>query len=431
MKENPNIKSIGLITPYTGANLGDAVIQNIQKRIENAEIFLITFVPKATAALHGIPSFPLVSDIEYGHKTIAKASKACNLLNRSIVKKIIVSIPLFYPLVSKFYHFSEKIIKEIIHISKAIKLMKRINLLMVSGGGQLDDYWGGGWVHPYALFKWGLIAKIFGVKYVFLSVGYCTLDTKLSRFFIRRALRFAYYRSYRDEASKRRLKYLSSVTNNDNVYPDLAFSNKLKNIIDKEQTLATDIVIGISPIAYLSKYWPKHKSDIFKNYILQLSEFTVDIINRGFSILIFTTDAPDRLIVGEFLSHIERNISEQQSNKIYVKSNTNIEELVGNLQSVNYVVASRLHGVLLSHLINRPVLAISYDSKVDTYMSDMELSEYCMDIHKFEKTELLKSFIAMTKNKDIIKKKLKEKVSLYSRKLDTQYDHIFGGHISL
>src|ERR1700734_857779 len=61
---NRPIRRIGLITPYSGGNLGNATIisaaiVNIRKRIPGVEILGITLSPGETSRRHGIEGFPL------------------------------------------------------------------------------------------------------------------------------------------------------------------------------------------------------------------------------------------------------------------------------------------------------------------------------------------------------------------------------------
>src|SRR6185437_9395874 len=55
--------------------------------------------------------------------------------------------------------------------------------LIVSGGGQLDEEWGGAWGHPFALFKWAMLARLAKVPLAFASVGACKAASTTSRFF--------------------------------------------------------------------------------------------------------------------------------------------------------------------------------------------------------------------------------------------------------
>jgi polysaccharide pyruvyl transferase WcaK-like protein len=73
--------------------------------------------------------------------------------------------------------------------------------LIVSGGGQLTER-GGPWSFPYALFTWSILAKLAGVRFLFLNVGAGPLNHPLSKFFIPKALRAAEYVSFRDKPSQ-------------------------------------------------------------------------------------------------------------------------------------------------------------------------------------------------------------------------------------
>lgn len=66
---------------------------------------------------------------------------------------------------------------EIAGFLEAFAFLEDVNLLIVSGGGQLDDYWGGAWHHPYTLLMWGLLARLRNVPYKFISVGAGPLDS--------------------------------------------------------------------------------------------------------------------------------------------------------------------------------------------------------------------------------------------------------------
>lgn len=184
-------KKIALLTPYTGGNLGDAAIQeavisNIRQRAPQAEIFLITLCPEMTAELHGITSFPItpfaIKNYSPGPSYQLNTGKNSN---RSAYHDSKSSPPIPYPKETRFQQFTTKLLcnlkssarkgrrtwaiakGELKHIVRSYLVMKQSSILIVSGGGQLDDYWGGAWGHPYALFKWSLLARIAGKKSYF------------------------------------------------------------------------------------------------------------------------------------------------------------------------------------------------------------------------------------------------------------------------
>ena len=84
------------------------------------------------------------------------------------------------------------------------------------------------------------------------------------------------------------------------------------------------------------------------------------------------------------------------------------------------MVASGLHGVLLSHRVCVPVLPASYDRKIDTYMADVGLSEYKLDIHHVTADSLVESFDEVVRDPESIPSTLLDINERYARDLQRQ-----------
>jgi polysaccharide pyruvyl transferase WcaK-like protein len=102
-----------------------------------------------------------------------------------------------------------------------------------------------------------------------------------------------------------------------------------------------------------------------------------------------------------------------------------LDEMIREVQAVDYIVASRLHGVILSHRLAKPTLAISYDRKVDTHMGDMGMSEYCLDIHTLESASLIDAFTSLVAHGEAIEARLRQTSAGHAAALKRQYDHVW------
>jgi len=424
------------MTPYTGANLGDwaiqeATIANVRERYPSASVHLVTMLPGLTSTLHGVPSIPIGRSAQWQSNPASTTGahedgveQPLVTTNRSVfgrIKEAVKSTPGLYAVLKPVHGLLWPAYGELLHIGRAYRFLRSVDLLLVSGGGQLDEYWGGPWDHPYALFKWGLLAKLAGSRFVILSVGTCELESKLSLFFIRHALRLASYRSYRDRTSKELLKDIA-FTRNDEVYPDLAFSYSNGEVFEYPAQKHDRKVAGVSPIAYLGPGWPKENSAVFRPYVETLMAFVRILIKRGYSVVLFSTDGPDRAIVSNMVDALSKESGLDVSGKLSHPRTHTLPELFDQLRQVDYVVASRLHGILLSHRFGLPVLAISYDRKVDTYMADVGLSEHAVDIHDVTIDSLVEAFEALTEESESIRSTLLEINDRYARELQHQYD---------
>ena len=101
-----------------------------------------------------------------------------------------------------------------------------------------------------------------------------------------------------------------------------------------------------------------------------------------------------------------------------------VDDLLKQLGSTDLVVATRFHNVLLSLLLNKPVLAISFHHKCSSLMRQMGLSKYCQDINRLNTEELIEQFCDLEKNAEWLKPLIKHKTDEFRTALNEQYSYI-------
>ncbi len=389
-----------LLTPYTGGNLGDAAIQDavihhLRKRLVEPQIRLVTLEPGATTKLHGLPSFPIQEP--------ARADGAGRLGARV-----------------------RRMGRELRHCLAAFRLLKETDLLIMSGGGQIDDFWGGAMGHPYALFKWASMARLCGARVVFLSVGVCSLKSRLGRGFAYRALRLACYRSYRDHGSKELLRE-AAFTRKDPEYPDLAFSHPCAQAeaLPAQNANGRNLVVGISPMVYQSPQscWPESDAKVYESYLQLLCEFAARVLEAGHTVVLFTSSQMDRLAV----ENLQAKLGQHPQNaswggRLRQVEQTCVNELLEKIRAMDVVVGSRLHGILLSHLLGKPALAVSYDRKVRAHAEDMGQERFCLDLMDCTSSQLFDAFARLASESTAVSAAIRARVRERSQKLDQQYD---------
>ena len=102
-----------------------------------------------------------------------------------------------------------------------------------------------------------------------------------------------------------------------------------------------------------------------------------------------------------------------------------VNDLLQQIAATDFVVATRFHNVLLSLLLNKPSIAISFHHKCSSLMSQMGLSEYCQDINRLNAERLIEQFCNLEKNAETLKPLIKDKAEEFRRALDEQYERIF------
>ena len=426
------IRRIGLISPTSG-NLGNAAMQsamiaNLRKRIAGVEIVGITLNPEDTHRRHGIQAFPLagVSRPYYGlfNSANSKTPHRQNL-KISLVKQWLKKIRLLH----NGWRAVRACSMELAHITAAAQLVRKLDRIIIPGGGALDDFWGGPWGQPWALFKWSLLSRLHRVPFLFVSIGKCSLERPASRFFVRVALRLAEYRSYRDHDSKIAVQSLIDARN-DPVYPDLAFSYPCSTVPTARGDGSQDkrLVVGVSPMAYCDpRAWPRQDERRYAAYIGQLAEMVKWLIKERYRVLFFTTDSPDSATVDDLKAMAFGSaIDADTIQTLPGSTEQSPDSLLKGISCADLVIASRLHGVILSHLNLTPVLALSFDPKVDAHMNAVGHENYCLNIDHVQLETLIECFTALKAARQREQARLRSAALRFRHLLDLQYDWIVG-----
>lgn len=428
------VPRIGLLNHMGGGNLGDdatqnAVIQNIKRRWPNAEIVLFSMNPADTRTRHGVPSYPIRTETwirseehpNGGSPTTVKsdvknAVRKCQVLLRvcrAINNTVSVKVP-------------RALSDELLFLGKSFRIIRSFDLLVISGGGQLLDSWGGPWKFPYTVFKWTLLAKLSRAKCYFLNVGAGPLAHPLGKWFVTNALRLADYVSFRDDNS-RDLVQTVGFTSESQVGPDCVYA--LDPSANPARTLARQEVpiVGLSPMAYCDPriYWQKDQA-VYERFIENFTSFGRWLGQNHYRVTLFSTDIWFDLQTTEEVRDLLANANgDLRPNVVKLERIAGIDELLSTIQAMDFVVTCRFHGVVFAHLLNKPVLALSHHAKVSTLMNDLGLARYCVDIRKCDVNDLQETFLSLVANREEIKSRMAEKLVCYRKSLSIQFDQLF------
>jgi polysaccharide pyruvyl transferase WcaK-like protein len=425
------IRRLALVSPWSGGNLGNsailsAVILNITKRISAVEFVGITLSCEEARRRFGIEGFPLAAATRYDYSqwnTVGSegCERRASVIGR--IKQWLKRIPLVRSSLKAVRTWSH----EMAHIAAASRIIRKLDGVIVPGGGALDEFWGGSWGHPWNLLKWSVLSHIYRVPFVVASVGKSPLERAASRWFVRIALKLAIYRSYRDPDSKEGVQALIDASD-DPVLPDLAFSYPAP--VSYKSRVADwgnrRLIVGVSPIAYCDpRVWPLKDERRYALYVNQLVQLVKWLLGEGHMLLLFATDSPDLETIKDVLAGIGENPKEASAIRTLTSPiEQSIDNHLAEIGRADLVIASRLHGVILSHLVATPVLALSYDPKVDAQMSIAEQKDYCLDIDTLELNSFIERFEALRAARLREAARLRSAALIFRQQLDAQYDKI-------
>lgn len=411
---------IAVLHHLGAGNLGDesalaSVIENVVRRWPDAQVTAFTMNPWDTSARYGVPALPIRTHTwAMGYETSAdpaRQSKPRGLKGwLATTRNPLVRIPRAFFREGAFF-------------LRAYRTIRKFDLLAVSGGGQLTGR-SGPWGFPFGIFIWMLMAKLAGVRRVILNVGVGPLNSRLVTFFSIGSLRLADYASFRDERSEG-LARREGYRGNGRVVTDNAYLLDVSSLV-KPVVPRAHRVVGISPMPYPwcdPQEIESGHQQIYDDFIGKLASFSVSLIKSGYRVELFGNDVG---VDPRAIRDVHAVLRDRHQIELpgYRADNT-VAELLTRTAALDYVVTCRFHGVVLAHILNKPVLALAHHPKVSTLMADLGLSQYCCDIATFDVDWLTDAFASMVYHTADIQQTMEANLALYREKLTAQYDEVF------
>jgi len=305
--------------------------------------------------------------------------------------------------------------------------LKGTEMLIMPGTGMLTDFGITPFDLHYEILKWSLAAKLRQCKVVFLSVGGSRLEHPLSRWLVKSALSLADYRSYRDRFSRDCLDSIGANTSADPIYPDLAFSFPRTKLPHSPPRDRTDRVIGVGLMDYYGKESRRETGEhVYRAYLETMAMFTGWLLNQRYTVRLLIGDVSyDKRAKHDLIEALHRDRVTYDNRQLIDEPVFSVEQLLAQLAITEMVVATRFHNIVLALLLNKPVVSIAYDPKIDALMAEAGLAAYCQPIDDADLQKLIEKFSRLEANSETVKADLMQQVEQHRRMLDEQYAVVF------
>jgi polysaccharide pyruvyl transferase WcaK-like protein len=383
-----------------------AIIHNTRRRIPDAELSCFCFNPDDTLRRHGLPSFPISS-------LRARTGNGDAAHDRGPVRVL------------------RRLSDEARIWRETLALARRADVIVMAGTGMITDTGEGAMGMPYDMFKLSLAAKATGRKLMFASVGVEAIRSPRARFFIRTALRLADYRSYRDHQSKERLEKIGFPAGSDPVLPDLAFSLPgsmagARSGLSGRGAAKPTIGVGLYDHRGRGLGGPSDAA-AYRQYIDKIASFAMSLLERGHPIRVIIGDLTyDEPVVEDLRVALASRGLAEYAGLYEDEPARSVEQVMDQLASLDLVVASRFHNVLLALMLGKPVVSVSYNEKNDALMGQMGMAQYCRSIESFEVDWLMDRVDDVERNGARLRPRIVEKAAQFRDELDKQYAVLFG-----
>lgn len=416
--------NVGLLDHMGYGNLGDAatqdvVIENIRKRIPNVRLVAFSQVPDDTVRRHGVPCYP----ISWSNPPLAnnENSEVSKVSHQSTLKSALKQTPFIYRWTKRFVD----LLREARSWVRSYRILRDLDVLIISGGGQLTDLYGP-WSHAYSIFKFSLLTKIAGKRLFFLSVGAGPLKHSVSRFFANWAVRLADYRSFRDNDSQELMQSLG-VTAETHVVPDAVYGLDVTHLSRRASPHPSMPVVGINPMGFCDpRVWPRKDSVAYQEYLDKIVRFSIWLLKSGYDLRIFSTDMiTDRFAIEDLKSQLSSTFSTERLAEIFPRTGETVSNVLRDMSDFDYVVTSKFHGIIFSQVLGKPVISLSYGKKMDSAMQVVGQGRFNAKIEGFDLDWLIRGFRSLVDDSDNIRRESGTAVHAYAMKVSQQFDKLF------
>ena len=376
------MKRIGLISFFQSQNLGDILIGDTLNRLfgQYCEVTDIDF--SSTRIMN--------DDKEFASKSMTSRNDCLrNLLSRceylteaaSFINLIINS--------SKRYRLIEKEIDE-------------CDIIVLAGGNMLMDT-GHFPIYTYKAYYALKYAKAHNIKTALLFVGAGPINNKWQKSYIKKLLKLSDFTSTRDALSADFLKSISPNAEIDTwIDPVLIMDNEKKETEIKHR-------IGISVF-----YSPdKRNADEVKRAYVNLINHILDKYS-DLEIVLYSSaisDINDVSAVYAFFDNTDR-VSMLQVNST--------KQLVELYREFDLIIASRMHSMIVSFVNRKPVIALSWQSKVDGLMEMMEFEQLSVKLSDLNRNidKVADMVGEIYSNYDVLTEHIDNRTGLYKQQIN-------------
>ena len=345
---------IGLLGMYASANLGDTAIQQavmgaLSNRRSDLEFVAICTAPHDAALTFGLRAHDVSG---FGPAVLPGA-------------------PVVGGGAPSLWERAPRPLRLAMASWRIDRLVRSIDMLLVSGSGQIDDFWGGPWEQPFRLRAWATAARRQRKPVAFFGVGVDQLLTADGTRLATEALGLAQLRVLRDEGSRDALRRLGFAADCD-VCPDPAFHlARGGRPADQERPFAV-----MSPIA--RQAWPGSLDASYDTYIDALACAADHLQARGLEVrFVCSQTRMDPPVVPRVLERMRG-----QADATVTCTPRGVGDYMDAVAGAEVVVASRLHALILAMAAGTPVVGISYARKVSRQMADAGLAAYALDLQE-------------------------------------------------
>jgi polysaccharide pyruvyl transferase WcaK-like protein len=316
-----------------------------------------------------------------------------------------------------------KLLGKGIDIARTAAWVRRHDAVIVPGMGVLEASLPlRPWEFPYAMFLLSAFGRIFGTKVALVSVGAGVINQRMTRWLFNWAARLAYYRSYRNVASRDAMVQRGLDATTDHIYPDLAFALPAP---PPEPGDGQTVCVGV--MAYRGSNDERKQAErVYTSYVTAIKHFIRWLVDGGRKVrlIVGDTNGSDDTVLQEILADLRESRPDLDPSLISARPVATFDDVMQAIQPAGSVVAIRFHNVVAALKLCKPIITIGYSVKHDALMTDMGVPEFCQPVRTLDVDRLIRQFAELQSHSADVRDRLMQHNTRNQRLLDAQFSEL-------
>jgi polysaccharide pyruvyl transferase WcaK-like protein len=283
-----------------------------------------------------------------------------------------------------------KIFGKLMDPLRIILWVRRHDVVIVPGSGVLEATLPmRAYTFPLSMCLLCVSGKALRVKVALVSVGASKINKRATRWLSNAAARTAYYRSFRDVHSVDAIRQRGIDTSADRVFPDLVFGAPVPAYASGDAKL-----VGVGVMDYHGGNDDRAQADaIHAAYVEKIAAFVGWLLDNGYSVRLFGGDGKvDYAVADRLQADVRSRRPDLAPSRMSVATFASYAELLGAVNQVETVVATRYHNVMSALKLCKPTISLGYSQKFVSLMEGMGLAEFCQSADSFSVEQLIAQF---------------------------------------
>jgi len=211
------------------------------------------------------------------------------------------------------------------------------------------------------------------------------------------------------------------------VSPDPAYALQVGDYVGSIPPQRARAKVGINPIGFCDpRVWARQDEVAYQRYLSELETFCIWLLDCGYDIEIFTAEiSVDRYAIEELRERLAGRAGSGERATVSCLPRLDLDELLSQMSTFDFVITSKFHGVIFSHLLTKPVIALSYHRKIDDLMRTVGHERYCLPAGAFTAEDLTTAFKSLVQDKERLQKLFRRVSRSYSEAVGVEFDRLF------